>query len=86
MVKQIGPYVGAQESGFVNLEGLLLGLANGELIRGSFTKLSTQLFYLCLQVFVYDIFRGFLITLKLLSCRVNRSHRSLLLMLLLYLV
>ena len=32
MVKQIGPYVGAQESRLVDLEHLLLGLADGELI------------------------------------------------------
>ena len=86
MIKQICPYVGAQESRLVDLEGLLFGLANGELIRGSFTKLSTQLFHFCLQVFVYDIFRGLGITLKLLSGWVDRSHRSLPLMLLLYLV
>ena len=78
--------MGAQESRLVDLEGLLLLLAYCELIRGSFAKLSTQLFHLGLQVFVYDIFRGLLITRKLLPCWVDRSHRSLPLMLLLYLV
>ena len=58
MVKQIGPYVGAQESRLVNLELLLLGLADGELIRGSFAKLGAQLLYFGLQVLVDEIFRG----------------------------
>ena len=86
MVKQIGPYVGAQESRLVDLEGLLLLLAYGKLIRGSFAKLSTQLFHLRLQVFVYDIFHGLLIAGKLMPCWVNRSHCNLPFMLLLYLV
>ena len=58
MIKQIGPYVGAQESCLVDLEGLLLLLAYGELIRGSFAKLGAQLLYFGLQVLVDEIFRG----------------------------